>query len=250
MRILVKFPTRGRREPFFNTLDKYYEFATDTDLLEVQVTIDSDDKEMNNPDCLERLKGYKNLSYNLGKSKSKIHAVNRDLKTTGWDILLLASDDMVPIMQGYDEVIRKNMRAHYPDTDGVLWFNDGNRSDLNTLCILGKSYFDRFGYIYFPQYKSMYCDYEFMLVGNILQRQTYFPDVIIRHEHPEYGYGEIDSTYEQNNIPYSDDRKLFHKRKAMNFGFNPVWKSRFLGLAYEVKFALHILKNKLNPLRT
>jgi hypothetical protein len=247
MRILIKFPTRGRREPFFSALDKYYSLAGNTDLLEVQVTIDSDDIEMNNPECLERLRGYKNLIYTLGSSSSKIHAVNRDLKMTGWDILLLASDDMIPIVQGYDEIIRQKMRTHYPDTDGVLWFNDGNRGDLNTLCILGKRYYDRFGYIYFPEYRSMYCDYEFMLVGNILKRQTYFPEVIIRHEHPEYGYGELDATYKANNIPYNDDMKLFHKRKLMNFGFDPFWKAQLMGIFYEIKYRLYTLKRSFSP---
>jgi hypothetical protein len=152
---------------------------------------------------------------------------------------------MIPIVQGYDEVIREKMRAHYPDTDGVLWFNDGNRSDLNTLSILGKRYYDRFGYIYNPEYKSMYCDYEFMLVGNILGKQTYFPEVIIRHEHPEYGYRELDETYRSNDIPYIKDMKVFHKRKAMNFDIGPWWKTRMKGNLFEVKYILHSLKRSL-----
>ena len=58
---------------------------------------------------------------------------------------------MVPLVNGYDTVIKEKMTLHYADTDGVLWFNDGHQEKkLNTLCILGKKYYDRFGYIYHP----------------------------------------------------------------------------------------------------
>jgi hypothetical protein len=113
--------------------------------------LDKDDKEMYNQDTIDKLKKIKNLSYFFGKSENKVSAINRDLKSNdNWDILLLASDDMIPQIKGYDSVIRDNMTTHFPDTDGVLWFNDGNRKDLNTLSILGKKYYQRFNYIYNP----------------------------------------------------------------------------------------------------
>ena len=31
MRLLIKFPTRGRKDKFFSTLDKYYEYCSDID---------------------------------------------------------------------------------------------------------------------------------------------------------------------------------------------------------------------------
>jgi hypothetical protein len=85
------------------------------------------------------------------------------------------------------------MTEHYPDTDGVLWFNDGYQGNrLNTLCILGKKYYDRFNYIYHPDYISVWCDNEFMDVANLLGKQIYFDDIIIRHEHPDWGFGSRD----------------------------------------------------------
>ena len=74
-------------------------------------------------------------------------------------IVLLASDDMIPMEKGFDNIIIDKMKNYYPDTDGVLWFNDGYQGDkLNTLCILGKKYYDRFGYIYNPEYISVLSD--------------------------------------------------------------------------------------------
>lgn len=235
MKILIKFPTRGRVANFFRALDRYYAYASDVSRLEVQVTIDEDDKEMYVPEVLEKLKGYPNLSIQPGLSRSKIHAINRDLKDEGWDILLLASDDMIPVVEGYDRIIREKMQQTYPDTDGILWFNDGNRSDLNTLSIMGRQYYKRFNYLYHPGYRSLYCDKEFTLVGDMLGKQTFFDQVIIHHEHPDYGYGDKDTVHDLNKINKDGDLYLFLKRQARNFGIgNPVINT-LSGLTWEAK---------------
>ena len=171
MKILVKFPTRGRPEQFIATLDKYIEYATGE--LEFVITCDTNDATMNNPEMIAKLNSYANLTYTFGESKNKIHAVNKDMENREFDILLLASDDMVPQIKGYDNIIRDNMMFNYVDTDGVLWFNDGYQGKkLNTLCILGKKYYDRFNYIYNPEYKSVWSDNEFMTIGNLLNKQV------------------------------------------------------------------------------
>lgn len=218
MKILVKFPTRNRKEKFFNVLQKYYDYATDKNNLEFLITLDDDDLSMNNDEVRLKLNSFKNLKYIFGQSDNKIHAVNRDMEDDNWDIVLLASDDMIPIQLGYDEVIRNKMKEFYPDTDGVLWFNDGFQGNkLNTLCILGKKYYQRFNYIYYPKYKSTWSDNEFMDVANILKKQKYFNDVIIKHEHPDWGYGNRDEIHSQNFNNVNWDSQLYHKRKKNNF---------------------------------
>jgi hypothetical protein len=110
------------------------------------------------------------------------------------------------------------MNANYPDTDGILFFNDGFKGqELNTLCILGKKYYERFNYIYYPEYKSTWCDNEFMLVGNQLRKQKYFPMVIIKHEHPDWGYGKRDVIHNKNHSDLSFDMNLFKDRQSKNF---------------------------------
>lgn len=163
-----------------------------------------------------------NLDFVYGKSLSKIHAVNRDMdhvKDKDWNVLLLASDDMIPQVKGYDQIILDKMAEHYPDTDGVLWFNDGFVGKrLNTLSIMGRKYYDRFGYIYNPEYTSLFCDDEFMHVSQMLNKVTYFDECIIKHEHPMNGASvPMDSLYRKNERFYQQDKAVFERRKAMNF---------------------------------
>jgi hypothetical protein len=217
MKILIKFPTRNRKDKFFEVLQKYYDFATDLSKIEFLITLDYDDDSMNNQEVIDKLKSYENLRFVFGKSNNKIHAVNRDIELGDWDIILLASDDMIPIEKGYDEQIRFNMTINYPNTDGILWFNDGNRKDLNTLCILGKKYYERFGYIYHPDYKSLWADNEFMTVGNLLKKQIFIDKVIIHHQHPDWGYGGRDIIHSLNSTHDKYDRDIFVRRQKNNF---------------------------------
>lgn len=221
MKLLIKFPTRNRPKKFFEVLDLYYANLNNIDLTQFCISIDEDDITMNNEEILSILDEYENLECFIGNSKNKIEAINSDIdEMEDWDIVLLASDDMIPLIKGFDDIIRKNMEENYPDTDGVLWFFDGNRRDLNTLCILGKKYYDRFGYIYHPGYKSFYSDDEFTKVANKLKRQTFIETVIIRHEHPdipEYR-NNFDDSYAKNSKYYPIDYKFFQLRQKNNFG--------------------------------
>jgi hypothetical protein len=130
------------------------------------------------------------------------------------------------------------MKEVYPDTDGVLWFFDGWRKDLNTLCILGRKYYDRFGYVYHPEYKSFWSDAEFTDVATILNKQTFIDKVIIRHLHPdivlsdeetrkkfaeflpeysEHGSFGHDALWKKNSLPGDPDHSVYKKRKMKNF---------------------------------
>ena len=220
MKLLIKFPTRNRKTKFLTTLRKYYNFLSKKNDVTFLITMDEDDIEMNNDFVKEILNTYNNLIYFYGNSKTKVEAINKDIeKIEDWDIVLLASDDMIPTVKGYDDIIINEMKNNFPDTDGVLWFNDGYQGNkLNTLSILGKKYYERFGYIYNPEYKSVWSDNEFMLVANILGKQKYFDNVIIKHEHPDWGFGNRDQIHQENMKNESSDKDIFIKNKSTNFG--------------------------------
>ena len=220
MKLLVKFPTRDRKTKFLSVLKKYYDLCEDKDNTHFLISLDEDDSEMNDQHTKDVLRTYKNLTFIYDNSKSKIDAVNRDIEkiVDSWDILLLASDDMIPQIIGYDIIIKNKMSEFFPETDGILWFNDGFQGNrLNTLCILGKKYYERFNYIYHPDYKSCWSDNEFMEVGNILKKQIYIDQVIIKHEHPDWGYGSIDYVHNNNVKDWHHDNNVFQQRKSNNF---------------------------------
>lgn len=221
LKILIKFPTRGRPQKFFDVLNKYIKMADNPSRIAFLISADEDDASMNNSDVRNALDVYsKNikLAYFFGNSKTKIEAVNADMeKVMGWNILVLASDDMIPLVQGYDNIIRNDMNEYFRDMDGVLWYNDGGQNNINTLCILGKKYYDRFGYIYHPDYVSLWCDNEFTDVSVQLKKVYKSDKTIIEHAHPVYQKTEYDALYVRNESYFNIDKETYIKRKEKNF---------------------------------
>lgn len=220
LRILFKYPTRGRVEKFFSTLGTYYSMMVNANDFTFAITIDEDDSSMNNEEVLSRIGGFSNAIPMVGPSSGKIGAINRDMDSfkDQYDIIVLVSDDMIPVTRGFDMIIRRDMHFNYPDMDGVLWYNDGHQGDrLNTLCILGSKYYDRFNYIYHPSYKSLFCDNEFMEVSKMLCKVKYINSVIIEHQHWAWGYGKMDDLYKLNEGPFEVDRINFEMRRKNNF---------------------------------
>jgi hypothetical protein len=156
-------------------------------------------------------------------NKTKIEACNANMSEIDWDwqIVVLVSDDMIPQLKGWDDVIRNHMLARYPDTNGILWFNDGFQGDkLNTLSIYGRALYNELGYIYHPDYKSLFCDTELTdrCKGDLADRTTYIPYCIIRHEHPGTGYAQnMDALYQHNQRFWSTDMYTYIRRKTYPF---------------------------------
>jgi hypothetical protein len=219
MKILVKIPTRSRPEQFFKVLDGYI-FRQKTKDVTYLISLDQDDI-MSDSSNILKLSRYGNVFYNVGYSATKVQAYNRDIHLVkDWDIIVVASDDMICVAEGWDETIQKEMKEWFPNTDGVLHHNDGYvKERLNTLPILGRKYFDRFGYVYNPEYKSLWCDNEFMEVAEILLRQKYFDTILFKHEHPaNNSQVKSDSLMQRNESMYWSDKEVYDKRKSYNFG--------------------------------
>jgi len=226
MFIVSKFPSRGRPEKLKSTLHKYVDLADDMSRMIFMITLDSDDPTVSMDLINSLIAIHPNIQVHMGISGTKVKAINRDMeKAPLFDILLLASDDMIPIVKGYDTIIRNAMYKYYPTTDGVLWFNDGfQKNGLNTLVIMGNRYYKRFGYIYNPIYRTAWCDNEFTEVANLLKKQIYFDQVIIQHQHPIHGMAPKDETYIKNDIGGDEDTQIYNIRKKGNFGLNITFK--------------------------
>jgi hypothetical protein len=216
--LLIKIPTRERPAQFFKNLDIFYQKLSYSIPYLFLITCDEDDVTMNNELVIKRLNTYPNLRYNFHKKTTKVEACNKDLDTVEFEIVLAAHDDMEPLVQNFDQVILKTMIEYFPDFDGVLNFCDGFvDGQCNTLPIMGKKYYDRFGYIYNPEYKALVCNVELTLVSKILKKEKIIDEVIIRHNHPAWQAGNFDNLYRKNEEFHHQDLVTFIKRREKNF---------------------------------
>lgn len=217
MKILFKYPTFQRSEWFKRTLDKYFFMLSGHYDYKFLITLNSNDTTMNNDDMRTFMNGYSHLEYKYGKHQTKIEACNADMEGEDFDILFLISDDMIPILPGFDNMIVEMMEKYFPEMDGALHFNDGlyGKDRTITLSIMGKKLYDYFGYIYHPAYKSFFCDNEFTEEVMRLKKHIYIPEVIVKHEWT--GGPQGDSTYRRNSKLGRPDEATYNRRKAAGF---------------------------------
>jgi hypothetical protein len=214
--ILMKVTSRERPHSLIQCVNRYIELANNTNDMVWLFSFDTDDQ-LTTP-IINQLP--KNSEIVFGHSENKIHAINRDVNNFGsnWDILLNISDDQLPVVKGYDETIRNFMPDHL---DVSLWFNDGWQTRINTQEILGRKYYERFNYIYNPEYKSFFCDNESTLIAEKLGKLIKTNQHIIKHFHPGWDKTQKqrqDNLYTKNDKYWNEDQETFNKRKSINFG--------------------------------
>lgn len=240
MKILFKYATRGRPEWFKETLEKYYSKLSGNHKYLFIISMDHDDTTMNNPEMQTYLKSKEDLVYYYGKNGTKIEAINADMEGWDFDILVVVSDDMTPVISGFDAIICKDMLRWFPDMDGALHYNDGQTaSALISLSIMTKKMYDRFGYIYYPEYDSLWCDNEFMEVVYGLKKCVYLDKIIIRHDWLKKGR---DAVYDRSEAAYNTDKRLFERRKAEGF---PTMKKGLYSQGNEEGIICEFFKDKI-----
>jgi len=255
MKILYKFATRSRPAKLFAALDNMQDMMRHGNYA-IEVTADIDDETMFNPAVTARVESYKNTRIHYGTSLNKVHAINRDMALfTDWDILINMSDDMEFIQPGFDTLILQDY-ATMPLGDVLMHYPDQAAGHaLITMAIMDRKYYDRFGYyvkdgvlrtfmmdeteriwengkwvdlpkdirpirgyIYNPEYKSLFCDNEQQAVAQILNRYKFFKRRLFNHNHPAWGLAPVDPLMVHTESFHAEDKATFERRKAINFG--------------------------------
>lgn len=231
--ILFKYPTRSRPALFRRTLTRYVELLSGKHDCRFVVSTDADDATMT-AYSLEWIGDIGRAANVTGKRvwieiwqnprpQTKLSAINANMDGQAFDLLIVASDDMIPQAAGYDDRIVTLFRQHFPDGDGVLHTDDGRAGEaLNTLPIIDAAYYARDGYIYRDSlahpgdgYVSTWCDNEADELSRIRGRRAWVPEIIFRHEWTDAT--GADDLHRRNESFYEADMAVYQRRKAAGF---------------------------------
>lgn len=214
MKILVKIPSRSRPDKLKDCLNKAF-YLQSTKSVRYLVSLDTDDTHVN--EYCQWIEQQPNTEFALGMSNNKIHACNRDISGK-WDILVLLSDDMICQSEGWDRDIITRFKGMYEDLDGCLWYSDGYQDRICTMSIMGRKYYERFNYIYHPDYHSLFSDNEFTEVAVSLQKMQKIDTCLFAHQHwandPQF---ITDPLYQKNETFYQLDQEVYNRRKLAGF---------------------------------
>lgn len=155
---------------------------------------------------------------------SAIEAINNAAKIATGDLLVVISDDF-DCPEHWDTLLLqvcKNYRSSRYSKDFLLKTQDGIQKTLVTLPIMDRKYYERFGYVYHPEYKHMGCDVELTAVA-LMTGKLIYSDLLFPHNHYSTGKTPKDAINDKNDLTYQHGDEVLARHKVNNFGIeNPV----------------------------
>jgi hypothetical protein len=202
-KISLLHATRGRPEKAWKCRKEWLRRAKNPDAIEHIFAIDHDD-ELSLPLML--------ANHTIVTSAGCVAAWNAAAAKSIGKVLVQVSDDFEPPM-GWDESILTELGDL--DESKVLAVSDGNRKDdLLCMSILTRERYEEQGYMYHPDFFSMYSD-------NYFSHMAFHDGVVIdardrltfNHNHPIFGKGEWDETYVRSNSDenYTKGKAIYDK---------------------------------------
>jgi len=159
MKISIIHPSRARaaianqvRTEWLNKADGIVEYVFSLDNDDIQNT-------EYDGDCI----------YN--NNRSAIDAINKAATVTSGELLIVVSDDF-DCPEHWDTLLLWGLQGK---SDYCVKTQDGLQPTLMTLPIMDRVYYDRFGYIYHPDYLHMFCDQEMTAVAHMLGKAISLP---------------------------------------------------------------------------
>jgi len=86
-----------------------------------------------------------------------------------------------------------------------------------TIPIMNRALYERLGYFFHPDFKSMFCDEHLYWVAKKLGALKLCPNLKFPHEHVSIGKAENDETYRRSAANWEQGKAMFAKHKALGF---------------------------------
>jgi hypothetical protein len=152
----------------------------------------------------------------VNNNGSSVAAINNAAKIAYGDILMVVSDDTEPCESWPDHIHKLSSRG----PDWIAKTQDGIQDWIITMPIMDRAYYNRFGYIYHPSYKHLFCDTELTCVADITGRKI-VSNLMFPHNHYSIGKSEIDDIYRKNDATNAEGERIFLERYKRNFDLPP-----------------------------
>jgi hypothetical protein len=218
--ICIIHPSRGRPEKSWATIKKWMPLQS----CQIIVSLDYDD-----PTIDKYLEIYSN-EFSLKPSawhriiinnnRSAIDAINKaaELSLAFGDWMIVVSDDSEPCSDVWPDKVYQSISGK---RDWILKVQDGIQPWIITQPIMDMDYYNRFGYIYHPDYLHMFCDTELTCVADMTGRKI-TSDLLFPHKHYSVTHEPPDAVNKKADATWAQGEKLFIERYKRNFDLKEV----------------------------
>lgn len=203
--------TSSRLECVEPVINKWVSMSSDPSSVEVCLAIDGD-KTNTFDGIADKVCIVEEPPYNCVKGW------NLAATESSGDILIAISDDMEPIQNWDDELYNLCPEKWFLE-DYAVHVSDGYLNDLCTLPILTRKRYERFGYLFYPQYESMFSDTEFTYCAKMEGALLEAKHLVFEHNHyscGKRGQDDVDTKHASSDR-WSFGENLYNYRLSMGF---------------------------------
>lgn len=203
-------PSRSRPDKSFETVQKWISRARGVEV-ELIVSLDEDDP------MLQEYQERHVARVTVNKNRSAVGAINSAATKAKGNILIVVSDD-TDCPENWAELLLKEVEGK---SDWILKTQDGIQSWIITMPVMDRIYYNRFGYIYHPDYLHMFCDTELTCVADLTGRKI-TSNLTFTHQHYSTGAYEKDGVSEKADATWHQGENLFLSRYKKNFDLTEI----------------------------
>lgn len=211
MKITLLHPSRGRPEKSNETVREWRRKAG-TIPFEIIVSIDLSD-----PSRWDYQKYYGVHCLIKNENISVVEATNKAAKMSDGDILVYLSDDF-KCPNNWGQLVLKEFEGV---TEPRLIKVDDCLQPFHvavlTIPIMNRALYEKLGYFWHPEYKSMFVDEDLYWTAKKLGALKMCPHLKFPHEHVSIGKAENDETYKRSAANWEQGKAVFARRKAAGF---------------------------------
>ena len=222
--ISLLHPSYQRPEKSFATVTKWVQKSGSKDF-EFIISLDEADTkkevylEIYTPEVLSAL----NARIVFLNKRNAIQAINEAARVSEGNILIVVSDD-TDCPENWVQTINQ---ATVSKQDFVMKVYDNIQKWIVTMPIMDRAYYNRYGYVYNPIYRHLFCDAELAHVAEITGKLIFRNDITFPHLHYSVTKEKRDAVSEASDATCNEGKAIYLQRVRDKFGLNgnvDLWK--------------------------
>jgi len=189
-------------------------FSSHNDL-EYVLSLDRNDAEHYMP-VIQEMLGQMDLKVVIHSNTSMVEALNVGCQQATGDVLVYVSDDF-ECFSNWDLAVQEATK-HMED-DWFLLVNDGIQQITATIIFESRKYYERYGYMYYPRYQSMFADPDATEVARRTNKLVSALHILFKHNHHSIGGMPFDGVYDKQggSVAWNHGETVYREREGRNF---------------------------------
>jgi len=209
MLISLIHPSRGRPEKAYITASKWIRESGGV-AIEHIFSLDQSDPTREEYKAIDKMI--------VNNNDCVVQATNHGAAASTGDLLVYLSDDFDCFPDWGEQL--KHLAEYVHKGEYMIKVNDGLqdfRAEVLTVPIMSRPLYNKLGYFFYPEYKSMWVDVDLYHVCNRMGVIKPHRELLFQHNHYCNGRSVKDDTYKRSDCFWNQGKEVYNRRLRRGF---------------------------------